>query len=135
PAELFLWRNTTREILLRSIETVATVLKQGAQPRLADLAFTLALEAGEAKPGSQTIGIVAESLADLQETLGRATELSRSAQPRLADSRGVYYSEVPLAPAGKLAFLFPGQGSQVVNMARELALMFGEVRDALGQAD
>jgi acyl transferase domain-containing protein/NAD(P)H-dependent flavin oxidoreductase YrpB (nitropropane dioxygenase family)/NAD(P)-dependent dehydrogenase (short-subunit alcohol dehydrogenase family) len=135
PAELLLWRAPSRKDLLQSITTMVAALRQGARPRLADLAFTLATEAGDAVPGGQTIGIVAESLSDLQEKLGRAADLLRSTEARLADPRGVYYSEVPLAPTGKVAFLFPGQGSQVVNMARDVALMFEEVRESIGQAD
>ncbi len=39
------------------------------------------------------------------------------------------------APAGKLAVLFPGQGSQYTGMMREVALRFSIVADTLARAD
>ncbi len=47
---------------------------------------------------------------------------------------GVFHGNA-IAPAGKIAVLFPGQGSQYPGMAREAALHFTPVADALGDAD
>lgn len=41
----------------------------------------------------------------------------------------------PEAEAGKIAFIFPGQGSQYVNMGRDLACRFPEFHDIAGEAD
>jgi acyl transferase domain-containing protein/predicted hotdog family 3-hydroxylacyl-ACP dehydratase len=45
---------------------------------------------------------------------------------------GAFYGS---GPAGKLAFLFPGQGSQYTGMLRDLACQFPEMLDSLAEAD
>jgi acyl transferase domain-containing protein/NAD(P)-dependent dehydrogenase (short-subunit alcohol dehydrogenase family) len=45
----------------------------------------------------------------------------------------VFYRES--SEAGKVVFMFPGQGSQYVNMGRELACVFPEFLDSLQHAD
>ncbi len=45
---------------------------------------------------------------------------------------GIYYGE---GKPGKLAVLFPGQGSQYVGMSRDLVCAFPEAFDALAEAD
>ncbi len=49
--------------------------------------------------------------------------------------QGIHFAEAPLAKEGQIAFLFPGQGSQYVNMLREIALAFPEARASFDQAD
>jgi len=49
------------------------------------------------------------------------------------NTANLFYGGAPLE--GKIGFLFPGQGSQYVGMARELACMFPQVMDAIDAAD
>ena len=65
---------------------------------------------------------------DLGPKLAHA--LARLADPhcrQIKDSRGIYFFEEPSA-TGKLAFLFPGEGSQYLNMLLDLCLHFPQVR-------
>jgi acyl transferase domain-containing protein len=55
------------------------------------------------------------------------------ATPLSPDHRVVSYNDA--AVEGKVAFLFPGQGSQTVNMLAELALHFPVVQEAFESAD
>src|SRR5207302_7489238 len=41
----------------------------------------------------------------------------------------------PVSERGKIAFLFPGQGSQYVDMLKHVALTFPHVRQSLEKAD
>ncbi len=45
--------------------------------------------------------------------------------------KGVYFGQG--APSGKMALLFPGQGSQYLNMGRQVSSAFDEMQDVLGR--
>lgn len=47
--------------------------------------------------------------------------------------RGIYYRKAAVETDGKIVALFPGQGSQTVNMGRELAMMYPPVQMAFSQ--
>jgi acyl transferase domain-containing protein/NAD(P)-dependent dehydrogenase (short-subunit alcohol dehydrogenase family)/acyl carrier protein len=84
------------------------------------------------KPSQTRLAIVATSPEDLQAKLAKAKAAQESKQP-LNDPQGIYLAFGP--PRGKVAFLFPGQGSQKPHMLRELALHFPEFRASLEQAE
>jgi acyl transferase domain-containing protein/NAD(P)-dependent dehydrogenase (short-subunit alcohol dehydrogenase family) len=140
PAELLIWKADTRQGLIEAIDSLQRALAKGARPSLPDLAFTLAgTDGATAAAGGQpmlTLALVAASLEDLATKLALAREsMMSSAGVRVTDPRGIYFSERPLAHEGKVAFLFAGQGSQYVDMLRDLAVNFVEVREQFERAD
>jgi acyl transferase domain-containing protein/NAD(P)-dependent dehydrogenase (short-subunit alcohol dehydrogenase family) len=140
PAELLIWRADSRQELIEAIDSLQEALAKGARPSLPDLAFTLyrTYEAVATSAGQSTLtlALVAASLDDLEAKLALAREsMTSSAGVRVTDPRGIYFSERPLAREGKVAFLFPGQGSQYVDMLGDLAVNFAEVREQFERAD
>ncbi|HLG74758.1 MAG TPA: beta-ketoacyl synthase N-terminal-like domain-containing protein, partial [Chloroflexota bacterium] len=133
PAELCLWRGTP-EAILDDVRLLSDRLSAGARPPLADLAFTLASRTSQA-PAGATLAIAAESVDDLAGKLPLAIEAIQGGAERLHLPQGVHYSRSPFAEQGKVAFLFPGQGSQYVNMLRDLAVALPESREAFEVAD
>src|SRR5262249_6681129 len=53
----------------------------------------------------------------------------------VADPRGIYFAATPQAASGKVAFLFPGQGSQYPDILAQVAIAFPEVREVLDRAE
>lgn len=138
PTELFLFSAESEQGLAEKIENVRKALQEGARPACRDLANTLSgLYEGETgKNARLTLAIVASSIDELREMSSQALDgLSRSGLQGIQNPRGIYFSQRPLALEGKLAFLFPGQGSQYPDMLRELAVQFLEVRSRFEFAD
>jgi len=80
------------------------------------------------------LAVVAGDAADLADKLDKAAERIRL---RPADPftlpNGVFYATGTADP-GKVAFLFPGQGSQYVGMGADLAMQLPEARSAWDRA-
>ncbi len=75
------------------------------------------------------LALVAESLEDLNRKLEHAVERLRDPnRSRIKEKSGIFFFEKPLGPGGKLAFLFPGEGSQYVSMLEDVCLHFPQAR-------
>jgi acyl transferase domain-containing protein/NAD(P)H-dependent flavin oxidoreductase YrpB (nitropropane dioxygenase family)/NAD(P)-dependent dehydrogenase (short-subunit alcohol dehydrogenase family) len=137
PAELFVWRRASTDILMSAVQSLRDTLERGAAPNLADLAFSLC-HANPAQQDLPVLAIVAASLDDLKQKLDGALTMLRSGQEHGHDPRGIFFSagaQGPDAPrSGRIAFLFPGQGSQYPNMLAQLAMAFPEVRQSFDEA-
>jgi acyl transferase domain-containing protein/NAD(P)H-dependent flavin oxidoreductase YrpB (nitropropane dioxygenase family)/NAD(P)-dependent dehydrogenase (short-subunit alcohol dehydrogenase family) len=131
PSELFFWEAGSRPELLAAISALDASLQNEIPPSLGDLAFTLFKDQQKGHHQGETatrLAVIASCPKDLHRKLAKAREALAAPHPTCFDPTGIYFSEGSLAAAGKMAFLFPGQGSQQVNMLADLAIQFPEIR-------
>jgi acyl transferase domain-containing protein/NAD(P)H-dependent flavin oxidoreductase YrpB (nitropropane dioxygenase family) len=157
PAELFILRARTRTELLRSAESLAETAKKWSKAHDTDQHDALRLvsynnylkqleraaDSHDSKNTSRvsepvSLAIVASSLDDLLEKLEKSKQdlQEESGRVEIKDPRGIYFTDLndetkAKTAQGKVAFLFSGQGSQHVDMLRDVAMQFKEVRDSL----
>ncbi len=132
--EVFVLEGKSRSDLIRRIEALCKLLADRHDSvAMKDLAGSVNL--GRTNLECQ-IGFVASSGRDLLEKMEKA--MARLADDKcraIRNQKGIYFFEKPLYPYGKLAFLFPGEGAQYVNMLSDLCVHFPEVRSSFDRMD
>ncbi len=122
-----------RETWLELARALEDWLGRGPDVALKDLAATL--NAGQPSYPFR-VGLVVSSLADLRGRLAEVSaKLADPGRRSLRETRGTYFWEEGLAGPGRLAFLFPGEGSQYPGMLADLCPHFPEVRSLFDTAD
>ncbi len=90
--------------------------------------------AQKAPKSGLTAALVAGTNENLAERVAALT--AHLERPGASLPPGGFFNETPLlAGGGKLALIFPGQGSQYVGMLRELVVLFPEMRAVVEKAD
>ena len=129
--ELLIWRGASRAAIGAQVQALAARLAAGFAPRLADLGFTLAQAAPATGLTATLVVGTGEPLAERLAAL--AAHLDDAARPL---PPGAAFAAQPLlAAGGKLALIFPGQGSQYPEMLADVAALFPELSDSLTEAD
>jgi acyl transferase domain-containing protein/NAD(P)H-dependent flavin oxidoreductase YrpB (nitropropane dioxygenase family)/NAD(P)-dependent dehydrogenase (short-subunit alcohol dehydrogenase family) len=136
PSELLLFTAHSELELAKKLRSLDAALERGAHPRLIDLAYTLwrIAQCGPENPNALTLAIVAASPQELRERIALSLPII-TRRERGWDDGGVYFSGINPRNNGKIAFLFPGQGSQYADMLSDLAIHFPEVRRRFEIAD
>lgn len=130
PAELLVWCAKDPAQLRAAACRAGESADSGDVP-LARLAYASQQRFDASLPAR--LAIVARDRGDLQHKLTQALEsLARAPDGHISTRAGVYYRNA--AATGRVAFVFAGQGSQYVNMGRDLALMFDAARQVWDRA-
>ncbi|TDU32056.1 acyl transferase domain-containing protein [Panacagrimonas perspica] len=109
--------------LIRRIQLVLVHLRSELPPTLEEVAQACA---GLWHQGAHRLAIIAADAAELAAKLDLVVSRLETPAP-FRTRNGVHYGAG--APAGKLCFLFPGEGSQYSEMLADLYMSFPQVRD------
>ena len=134
--ELFALREESLEVLKRRAQELSEVVAGMSIGEMPDLAAELASKLGGT--GTARAAIVANSPKDLEERLATLISAIQKSDGSDRASFVVPDRRVALSTGAKqpkVGFLFPGQGSQRVNMARTLVERFDWARDLVAKAD
>lgn len=126
-SELFVFSGQSRAEVLEDAAECLELLNEGGDAlSLKDLAWSLNCN----RPlGPVRMSVVGTSHTDLKAKLERAIKrLGDDRTRNIREIEGIYHFKEPLGHNGKLAFLFPGEGSQYRNMLGDLCIHFPEVR-------
>ncbi len=132
-------QNWEAELILVPGESVDAIGKNlvaiaNAAGSLRDLSWTLwmKIKSGET-PGA---AIVAANREDLRKKIKLLSDFLEKDNGRtgMEDASGVYY-QPPVSDKGKIAFVFPGQGSQYPGMMQDLTALFQGLRTQVECAD
>ncbi|SEQ05434.1 Acyl transferase domain-containing protein [Solimonas aquatica] len=126
PVELFAVRGASRGEALQQLSVLRDYLASSdAALALRDLAATL----WRGGSGAVQLAFVAASREQLQQRLAEALQ----DKPANGPGSALHWRDAK-APAGKLAFLYPGQGSQYPGMLQDLFVYFPALQAALAGA-
>lgn len=116
PSELFVFRGTSYEEAKIQLKQIKSILDTNDEIPLKNIAYSLAT--GLTDPIQ--LSIVADNAEDLMMKIELVLSGIESKDTYIVNNK-----------PGKVAFLFPGQGSQRINMARDLFVVFPEMRQLL----
>ena len=126
--EIILLRAADRDGLLAEIDRLAGWLEAGNTPPLRHLAYTMYRRAQAIQSDTAlTLALVASSPLDLGQMLAMARSELQAGAELILNPQGIYFAAEPLGRGGKVAFLFPGQGSQYPNMLADLVMQFPQM--------
>ncbi|PLZ13185.1 type I polyketide synthase [Fischerella thermalis] len=135
PSEIVLFAQTPAELLSSCQETLAQLQSEAGNKNYVELVE--ACKTKEIPQGAARVGFVAENSAEACKLLQISIDLLKNKPTATSweHPQGVYYRAYGMELAGKVVALFSGQGSQYLNMGRELVMNFPEMRNLYGYMD
>lgn len=137
PTELFRWQAIDSRTLSEALLQFKSMVNRSNSSSLKDLAHANALENHhpDAKSKVARLAIIATNREDLLTKIDQAiTELTASPK-QFTDPRGLFYHLASPLADGQIALVFPGQGSQYVDMLADLAIQFPFIHELFERSD
>ncbi len=136
-AEVFSFCRDRREDIIKRLAALEKELSSTETDELAQLAYSVHID----EKGRQAtenpkcrLSIVATSVDDLRKKVQLALgEIADKEE--LVSPAGIYYSQAAPIETKQICYMFPGQGSQSVNMLRNLVLFSPWAHDSFEEAD
>ena len=135
PQEILIAAATPQELIAQAQEVLQKLQSTEAQ--------TYFIELGEASktleiaPDAARLGFVAANIPEAVNKLKKGLNFLEK-QPELTHWNhplGIFYRQASFATKGKVVALFSGQGSQYLEMGRELVMNFPYLRETYNQVD
>ncbi|MCP6761474.1 MAG: SDR family NAD(P)-dependent oxidoreductase [Fischerella sp. CENA71] len=135
PQSVLLFALTPEQLKSRCQEILGQLQSPEKERYYAQLIATC--QSSEIPPTNARVGFVAESLTEACKLLQTSIDLLTT-KPQVESwehPQGIYYRKTSLPSEGKVVALFSGQGSQYLEMGRELVINFPCLRQTYSQID
>ncbi|XZF15893.1 beta-ketoacyl synthase N-terminal-like domain-containing protein [Chitinophagaceae bacterium MMS25-I14] len=132
PEELFVFGAATPELLTAELQALSGQLAAPLSVSLKDLAWSM-VRKYTVKNHTCRLSFAAGNQGDVKKLLDKAIYYLQNSKSAAVPAKISYKEYDGQAP--EVAFLFSGQGSQHINMAREMSLYFPEFRNNLELAN
>ncbi|UKO96529.1 type I polyketide synthase [Nostoc sp. UHCC 0870] len=135
PREILLFAANPGELLKKCEEVLGNLQSEGGERHFAQLAQEC--QALEIPQNAARVGFVAENLQEackfMQTSIGLLKQ--KGTATNWEHPQGIYYRASGMELGGKVVSLFSGQGSQYLEMGRELVMNFPTLRRLFGYMD
>jgi len=133
-SEVVILQGKSRDDLIDSCNNLLRMLSVDPDLELINVAYRLNTDLEKTKV--LRLAIIAASVEELATKLAYALKKIKDHDcATINDRSGIYFFAEQLGQTGKLAFMFPGEGSQYQGMLSGLCLHFPELRSFFDRAD
>ncbi|MDZ8053962.1 MAG: beta-ketoacyl synthase N-terminal-like domain-containing protein [Aulosira sp. ZfuVER01] len=135
PAEILLFAGTSAQLVTKCEETLGKLQSKDGDRHYAELIQECTSQ--EIPQAAARVGFVAENLQEACKLLQISLDWLKHKGSAISweHPQGIYFRSAGMNLGGKVVALFSGQGSQYLEMGREVVMNFPEMRRLYGQMD
>ncbi|MBD2202177.1 acyltransferase domain-containing protein [Calothrix sp. FACHB-1219] len=135
PAEIILFAGTSGQLVTKCEETLAKLQSKDGERHYAQLVQECTAQ--EIPQAAARVGFVAENLQEACKLMQISLDWLKHKGAAISweHPQGIYFRSAGMNLAGKVVALFSGQGSQYLEMGRELVMNFPQLRRLYSKMD